>query len=146
MARVVKSDFPQAILFENQRKVLCDVARFDKLSNLIDIDIFPEIVAVAFSAHFPIHLLLCFQAVKQFLERRDKRQRTVAGFRLGSVFLNDLALTVKCHLGNSMTNRDGFLLKINRIPFQPHDFAAAQAIESTENNGKLYRVAFDNLK
>ena len=53
MAQVVKSDFTQAILFENQRKVLCDVARFDKLSNLIDIDIFPEIVAVAFSAHFP---------------------------------------------------------------------------------------------
>jgi len=45
-----------------------------------------------------------------------------------------------------MTNRDDFLLKVNRIPFQPHDFAAAQAIESAENNGKLYRVAFDNLK
>ena len=39
MPQIVKTDLPQSVLLQNQRKMLCDITGFHELTDLVDIDI-----------------------------------------------------------------------------------------------------------
>lgn len=94
MPQIVKTDLPQSVLLQNQRKMLCDITGFHELTDLVDIDITGVFFAIGTPAQFLIQLLLRFQTVQQFFKRRDKRQTAVAGFRLCPILLDDLAFAV----------------------------------------------------
>ena len=71
--------------------------------------------AVRPSAQLAVLLLLCFQAVQQFLKRRDKWQAAVAGLRLCAILLDDLALAINGHLRDRMTNGDRLFLEVDSV-------------------------------
>ena len=95
--------------------MLCEVARFDQFPDLIDIDIVGVLGAVRPSAQLAVLLLLCFQAVQQFLKRRDKGQAAVAGLRLCAILLDDLALAINGYLRDRMTNGDRLFLEVDSV-------------------------------
>ena len=79
MSEIVIAYLPQSVFLQNIGEVLCEITRFDKFPDLIDIDIVGVLGAIRPSAQFAVLLLLCFQAMQQFLKRRDKGQTAVAG-------------------------------------------------------------------
>ena len=60
MAEIVESDFSQAMLLQNQRKVLRDITRLHKFANFIDIDISFGFGVVRLAAELSVLLLLEF--------------------------------------------------------------------------------------
>ena len=60
MTEIVKTDFSQAILLQNQRKVLCDITRLHKFANFVDIDISFGFGVVGLAAELSVLLLLEF--------------------------------------------------------------------------------------
>ena len=144
--KIVKTNFAHPILLQNQRKMLCDIAGFHKLTDLIDIDITSVFFAIGSPAQFLIQLLLRFQTVQQFFKWWDKRQTAVAGLRLCPILLDDLAFAVYGRLRDGMSDGDGFLFEVDRIPFQANRFTPAQAVKCAKDDAKLYGVAFDDLK
>ena len=116
MLEIVIAYLPQSVFLQNIGKALCEIARLDQFPDLIDIDIVSVLGAVRPSAQLAVLLLLCFQAMQQFLKRWDKGQTAVAGLRLCAILLDDLALAINGYLRDRMTNGDCFLFEINRIP------------------------------
>ena len=45
-----------------------------------------------------------------------------------------------------MPDADGLLFEINGIAFQTHNLAAAQTVESTDDDGKLQRITFHSYE
>ena len=115
MPQIVKTDLPQSVLLQNQRKMLCDITGFHELTDLVDIDITGVFFAIGTPAQFLIQLLLCFQTVQQFFKRRDKRQTAVAGFRLCPILLDDLAFAIYGRLRDRMTNGDRLFLEDDSV-------------------------------
>lgn len=115
MSEIVIAYLPQSVFLQNIGKALCEVARFDQFPDLIDIDIVGVLDAVRPSAQLAVLLLLCFQAVQQFLKRRDKGQTAVTGFRLCAILLDDLALAVNGYLRDRMTNGDRLFLEVDSV-------------------------------
>ena len=115
MPQIVKTDLPQSVLLQNQRKMLCDITGFHELTDLVDIDITGVFFAIGTPAQFLIQLLLRFQTVQQFFKRRDKRQTAVAGFRLCPILLDDLAFAVYGCLCNRVTNGDRLFLEVDSV-------------------------------
>lgn len=115
MPQIVKTDLPQSVLLQNQRKMLCDITGFHELTDLVDIDITGVFFAIGTPAQFLIQLLLRFQTVQQFFKRRDKRQTAVAGLRLCAILLDDLALAINGYLRDRMTNGDRLFLEVDSV-------------------------------
>ncbi len=115
MSEIVIAYLPQSVFLQNIGKVLCEISRLDQLLDLIDIDIVGVLGAVRPSAQLAVLLLLCFQAVQQFLKRRDKGQTAVTGFRLCAILLDDLALAVNGYLRDRMTNGDRLFLEVDSV-------------------------------
>lgn len=126
--------------------MLCDIAGLHEFTDFIDIDIISKLPAIRFSAQLSVQLLFRFQAVQQFLKRRNKRQTAVAGLCLCSVLLNDLALAVYCRLRNGVPNRNGLFLEVDGVPFQAYRLASAQTVKCTEDHAKLNGITTDNFK
>ncbi len=115
MPQIVKTDLPQSVLLQNQRKMLCDITGFHELTDLVDIDITGVFFAIGTPAQFLIQLLLRFQTVQQFFKRRDKRQTAVAGFRLCPILLDDFAFAIYGRLRDRMTNGDRLFLEVDSV-------------------------------
>lgn len=115
MLEIVKTDLPQSVLLQNQRKMLCDITGFHELTDLVDIDITGVFFAIGTPAQFLIQLLLRFQTVQQFFKRRDKRQTAVAGFRLCPILLDDFAFAIYGRLRDRMTNGDRLFLEVDSV-------------------------------
>lgn len=115
MSEIVIAYLPQSVFLQNIGKALCEIARLDQFPDLIDIDIVGVLGAVRPSAQLAVLLLLCFQAVQQFLKRRDKGQAAVAGLRLCAILLDDLALAINGHLRDRMTNGDCLFLEVDSV-------------------------------
>ena len=115
MTKIVKADLPHTVLLQDQREMLCDIAGFHKLTDLVDIDITGVFFAIGTPAQFLIQLLLRFQTVQQFFKRRDKGQAAVAGLRLCAILLDDLALAINGYLRDRMTNGDRLFLKVDSV-------------------------------
>ena len=146
MPQIVKTDLPQSVLLQNQRKMLCDITGFHELTDLVDIDITGVFFAIGTPAQFLIQLLLRFQTVQQFFKRRDKRQTAVAGFRLCPILLDDFAFAIYGRLRDGMPDSNGFLFEVDRVPLQANRFTSAQSVKCAEDNAKLYGVALYHLK
>ena len=112
---IVIAYLPQSVFLQNIGKALCEIARLDQFPDLIDIDIVGVLGAVRPSAQLAVLLLLCFQAMQQFLKRWDKRQTAVAGFRLCPILLDDLAFAVYGCLCNRVTNGDRLFLEVDSV-------------------------------
>lgn len=115
MSEIVIAYLPQSVFLQNIGKALCEIARLDQFPDLIDIDIVGVLGAVRPSAQLAVLLLLCFQAMQQFLKRRDKGQAAVAGLRLCAILLDDLALAINGHLRDRMTNGDRLFLEVDSV-------------------------------
>ena len=115
MSEIVIAYLPQSVFLQNIGKALCEIARLDQFPDLIDIDIVGVLGAVRPSAQLAVLLLLCFQAVQQFLKRRDKGQAAVAGLRLCAILLDDLALAINGYLRDRMTNGDRLFLEVDSV-------------------------------
>lgn len=115
MPQIVKTDLPQSVLLQNQRKMLCDITGFHELTDLVDIDITGVFFAIGTPAQFLIQLLLRFQTVQQFFKRRDKGQTAVAGLCLCAILLDDLALAINGYLRDRMTNGDRLFLEVDSV-------------------------------
>ena len=115
MLEIVIAYLPQSVFLQNIGKALCEIARLDQFPDLIDIDIVGVLGAVRPSAQLAVLLLLCFQAMQQFLKRRDKGQTAVAGLRLCAILLDDLALAINGYLRDRMTNGDRLFLEVDSV-------------------------------
>ena len=115
MSEIVIAYLPQSVFLQNIGKALCEIARLDQFPDLIDIDIVGVLGAVRPSAQLAVLLLLCFQAMQQFLKRRDKGQAAVAGLRLCAILLDDLALAINGYLRDRMTNGDRLFLEVDSV-------------------------------
>lgn len=115
VSEIVIAYLPQSVFLQNIGKALCEIARLDQFPDLIDIDIVSVLGAVRPSAQLAVLLLLCFQAMQQFLKRRDKRQTAVAGFRLCPILLDDLAFAIYGRLRDRMTNGDRLFLEVDSV-------------------------------
>ena len=84
--------------------------------------------------------------MQQFLKGWNQRQRAVAGLGFGTVLFNDRTFPVERHLGHGMTDGDGLFLKVNSVPFQTHDFAPTQPVESRQYDAQFNRIAAHDLE
>ena len=50
MPQIADTNLPHTVLLQNQRKMLCDVAGFYKLTDFVDIDIIGIFPAIGFPA------------------------------------------------------------------------------------------------
>lgn len=125
MPEIVKADFPQPVLLQYQREMLGDVSRLYQLSDFVDVDVTEVLLVIHPAAQLSVCLLLGFQAIQKFLERRHQRQRPIAGFGLGPVFLNDRAFPVHTDLRYRVANGQRLLLKVDSVPFEPDCLASA---------------------
>ena len=143
MTKIVKTNLFQSLLLEKQVKMLCDKIGFDKSAHRIYIDVVQIIRAVAITTDLLIECLFCFEIAKQNFKRCNKRKCTATGFGLGGILLYHLCFSIHSELNHRMSDADGFAFKINGIPFQTNNFAAAQAIECAKDNCQFKRITFD---
>ena len=134
VTKIVKTNLFQSLLFEKQVKMLCDEIGFDQSAHCIYIDVVQIIRAVAITTDLLIECLFCFKIAKQNFKRCNKRKCTATGFGLGRVLLYHLRFAIHGELYHRMSDTDGFAVKINGIPFQTNNFAAAQAIECAKDS------------
>ena len=135
--QIVKTNLFQVIFFQQYLEVLGYKIGFNQVSHSIYIDIFQIILTVTIAAYFLVNTLFCFQITKQTLEGWNQRQCPTARFCLCRVLIYDLALPTHGKLDNRMPYADGFLFKIDGIPFQSNNLTTSQAIESANDNRKL---------
>ena len=50
------------------------------------------------------------------------------------------------YLGHGMADGDGLFLKVNSVPFQTHDFAPTQPVESRQYDAQFNRIAAHDLE
>ena len=146
VTKVVETDFFQAVIFQRDFKMLGDKIGLHKLAHRIDIDVIKVLLAIGCSAHLLIDQLLLSEPVQQFLKGWDQRQRAIAGFRLGPVFLDRDFLAVHRDLCNRVLDCKRLFLKVDGVPFQPNNLAAAQAIKCGENNSQFNRIAAHHME
>ena len=146
MAQVVETDTLHLVCYQKIWEMLAQKVGPNPLSHRVYIDIVKIIVAIAFAADLPILLLLLFHFIEHLLTGRDQRKGAAAGFRLGSI-PGDIGHNAVNLCGNDcVLNADGLVRKINGIPFQTNDLAAAQPVECSHDNTELCRVALDRCE
>ena len=143
MAQVVKADTLHIVRREELWEMLAQKVGADAPAHRVDIDIVEIIRAVILAADLPVQLLLFLHLFEHLLTGRDQRKGAAAGFRFGSI-PGDIGHNAVNLCGNDcVLNADGLVLKINGIPFQTNDLAAAQPVECSHDNAELCRVALD---
>ena len=73
MPQMMKTYSSLAILLQNKRKMLCNIAWFYEFSDFIDVNIFQILLAVGTSTQLAVCILACSQTVKQFFEWGNER-------------------------------------------------------------------------
>ena len=143
VAQVVEADALHIVRREELREMLAQKVGADAPAHRVDIDIIEIIRAVILAADLPVQRLLFLHLFEHLLTGRDQRKGAAAGFRLGSI-PGDIGHNAVNLCGNDcVLNADGLVLKINGIPFQTNDLAAAQPVECSHDNAELCRVALD---
>ena len=146
MPEIVKTDAPQAVGFQKLRKLLRHIVRLDEIANLVDEDIACILFVVRLPAEPSVVILLRFDSKQTFLDERHQREGSHTGLGFGGICRHENVLIIEVHRCSGVTDNDGVVLKINGIPFKADGFAAAKAVESTEQNRKLKLGSFGNLK
>ena len=146
VAQVVEADALHVVRREELREMLAQKVGADAPAHRVDIDIVEIIRAVILAADLPVQCLLFLHLFEHLLTSRDQRKGAAAGFRLGSVPCNIGHNAVNLCGNDCVLNADGLVLKINGIPFQTNDLAAAQPVECSHDNAELCRVALDRCE
>ena len=143
VAQVVEADALHIVRREELREMLAQKVGADAPAHRVDIDIVEIIRAVILAADLPVQRLLFLHLFEHLLTGRDQRKGAAAGFRFGSI-PRDIGHNAVNLCGNDcVLDADGLVLKINGIPFQTNDLAAAQPVECSHDNAELCRVALD---
>lgn len=137
MAEVVEADVPKTVCVKQLGKLLRDIVQLNQITHLIDTDIAVVFPVVRPSAKPPVVLLFDFGRQQTFFHKRNKRQRTEAGFRLGRVGLDQFDFPVETDGRDCVSDGQGTIFKIDGIPFESQRFAAAQTIKRAKQNGAL---------
>ena len=101
MPEIVKTDRPQAVLFQKSRKRLRQIAGLDRLAHIVHVNVIEVILTIAVSADLSIQLLLLPKRQKKILKLRDNRKRAAARFRFRPVFADRFGFTVYHRLCNN---------------------------------------------
>ena len=112
MPQIVEADFLHPIALQNQREMLGQEARRDELAHLVDIDIVHVTLVIALAAEPPVLRLLCLFPKQGILKGLYQRKRSVAGFRLSAILLDDDALAVQRGLRDRVLDGDRLLLGV----------------------------------
>lgn len=112
MSQIMEADFLHPVALQNQRKVLGQEARRDELAHLVDIDIVQVTLVIALAAEPPVLRLLCLFPKQGILKGLYQRKRSVAGFRLSAILLDDDALAVQRGLRDRVLDGDRLLLGV----------------------------------
>ena len=146
MAQVVETDALHVVRREELREMLAQKVGADAPAHRVDVDIVEIIRAVILAADLSVQRLLFLHLFEHLLTGRDQRKGAAAGFYLGSI-PGDIRHNAVNLCGNDcVLNADGLVLKINGIPFQTNDLAAAQPVECSHDNAELCRVALDRCE
>ena len=146
MAQVVEADALHVVRREELREMLAQKVGADAPAHRVHIDIVEIIRTVILAADLPVQRLLFLHLFEHLLTGRDQRKGAAAGFRFGSI-PRDIGHNAVNLCGNDcVLNADGLVLKINGIPFQTNDLAAAQPVECSHDNAELCRVALDRCE
>lgn len=138
---VVETDLTQTVLFEHRREAVGDAVRRDPAAERVDIDIVEVVRAVGAAAHAAVFLLLGFHPQKQRLERRYHRQGSAARLGLGPVLVDHDRFAVDHDLGRRVADGEGLPFKVDRLPSEADDLAAAQPVERAEDDRELDGIA-----
>ena len=112
MPQIVEADFLHPIALQNQREMLGQEARRDELSHLVDVDVVQVALVIALAAEPPVLRLLCLFPKQGILKGLYQRKRSVAGFRLSAILLDDDALAVQRGLRDRVLDGDRLLLGV----------------------------------
>ena len=134
MPKIMKANFLQTIFLKEQIKMLRNKIGLDQFTHGIDIDIVQIIFTVAVTTHRTVNTLLCSEITEQQFKRCNKWKCTATRLRFGRVLLHHLRFTILIELNNGMTDADGFVFKINRIPLESYYFTTAQSIECAKDD------------
>ena len=143
---IVKTDAPQTVCFQKLRKLLRHIMGLDEITDLIDADITCILLVVRFPAEPSVVVLLHFDGKQPFLDERNQRKGSHTGLGFGGIRCLENVLIVEVHRRNGVPDDNGVVLKINGIPFKTDGFAAAQTVESTEQNRQLQLVPLETSK
>ena len=130
----MKPDPAQSVLFKEAGECRRHILGSDEVSDFIDADIVFIVPVVAAPAKTPVFLLLFPEVQKPLLYERNKRKCSPAGFGFRRILGHKNVLAVKIDGRYRVLDRDGVMLEIDGIPFQPNRLATAQAVERTEKN------------
>ena len=142
VTKVVEAYAPQAVPVKQLRKRRRDVVRFYQYSHLIYADVAEKVTAVAAAAQFPLLILLVLKAEQTLFEKRHERHRPHAGLVLRPVSSHHHLFAVDAARRHGVANCDGVVFKVYGLPPETHRFAAAQAIERTEQDRQLQLSSF----
>ena len=112
MPQIVEADFLHPVALQNQREMLGQEARRDELSHLVDVDVVQVALVIALAAEPPVLRLLCLFPKQGILKGLYQRKRSVAGFRLSAILLDDDALAVQRGLRDRVLDGDRLLLGV----------------------------------
>ena len=142
VTKVVEAYAPQAVPVKQLRKRRRDVVRFYQHSHLIYADVAEKVTAVAAAAQFPLLILLVLKIEQPLFEKRHERHRPHAGLVLRPVSSHHHLFAVDAARRHGVANCDGVVFKVYGLPPETHRFAAAQAIERTEQDRQLQLSSF----
>ena len=146
MAQIVKTDAPQIVVAQHKLERIRKRVRQQQVSHRVYADVAVVLLVVASAAQLAIFFLLLLQGEQPFPEHRHKGQGTFAGFGFGGVGFYDDLFPVQPNCCNRVTDFERVLLKVHRIPFQPHNLAAAQAVKRSQHNRHFDFVAAHRIK
>ena len=141
MSQIMKTYLFQLVLCQQNIKMLGDEIGLHQFSQSIHIDVLQVIITVAISAYLAVDLLLGLNLQQQSLEWWNQWKCPAAGFCFRGILQNHCTLSVHFDLHHRVLESEGLAFKVDGIPFQAHNFAAPEAVESTQNDGQFQRIA-----
>ena len=135
----METDVRQVIVFQQQGKMRGNVIRGKgrSLRPLED----KVVLLVAFAAEPSVLFLFPFCPKEDLSSLRHQRKGSMAGAVLGFVITH-----CRCDLGNRVLDGETPGGEIHAVPFQPQDFASAQAIQSGDLYQRINGILADRLK
>lgn len=137
MPQIVEADAAKAVLLQKYGKLRRDVPRLNALIDLIDIDVLQIVRVVRPAAELAVVRLLLFELQQLLAERRHERLGAPAGLVLGGVLCDQDRFSVQIAACDRVLDGKSVLVKVEGVPLQADDLAAAQAVEGSEQDRKL---------
>ena len=146
MSEVMEADLPQAVFLDDPGEMLGDVVRAEQAPHLIDADVVEVVLAVRAAEQTAVRLLPLLLPPEQVFDRRQERQSADTGFGFEHVLALQDALAALRQLDDLVTDGDGLVLEVNRVPLESQHLAAPQAVVGGDADRGFQRVALDDAE